>query len=192
MSIVAVHSGEIAKPRKNTVTMKPDTPITMSWKRITGTSPATAKTQLLAIISERAICRLPVRRSKCVGGHPAEQLGEKPGEQQCHVKECRFLDLDTIVFLQQGRHPGHKQPAGPALAEIDDHQRRHAGNQASPRHRAGTGQGCVISSWQCSELGAGDARVLARILVEIPPPHDRPEGRYECRPRQMKNARRTR
>jgi hypothetical protein len=44
MSIVAVHNGEIAKPRKNTVTMKPDTPITMSWKRIMGT------TQLLAII----------------------------------------------------------------------------------------------------------------------------------------------
>ena len=64
MSIVAVHSGEIAKPRKNTVTMKPDTPITMSSKRITGTSPATAKTQLPAIISERAICRLPVRRSR--------------------------------------------------------------------------------------------------------------------------------
>src|ERR1700726_4879965 len=64
MSIVAVHSGEIAKPRKNTVTLKPDTPITMSWKRITGTSPATAKTQLPAIISERAICRLPVRRSR--------------------------------------------------------------------------------------------------------------------------------
>ena len=42
-----------------------------------------------------------------------------------------------------------------------------------PRHRAGTGQGCVISSWQCGELGAGNARVLARILVEIPPPHDR-------------------
>src|SRR4029077_16135364 len=64
MSIVAVHSGEIAKPRENTVTMKPDTPTTMSWKRITGTRPATANTQLMAIINERAIGRLPVRRSK--------------------------------------------------------------------------------------------------------------------------------
>src|SRR5580704_12490939 len=177
MSIVAVHSGEIANPRKNTVTMKPDTPITMSWKRITGTSPATAKTQLPAIISERAICRLPVRRSRESVVIPLISSARTPGEQQRHLKECRFLDLDTIVFLQQGRHPGHKQPAGPALAKIDDHQRRHAGDQAPPRHRAGTGQGCVISSWQCGELGAGDARVLARILVEIPPPHDRPESR---------------
>ena len=174
------------------MTMKPDTPITMSWKRITGTSPATAKTQLHGDHQRARNLQAPGAAQQVVGGHPADQLGEKPGEQQCHVKECRFLDLDTIIFLQQGRHPGHKQPAGPALAEIDDHQRRHAGDQAPPRHRAGTGQGCVISSWQCGQLGAGDARVLARILVEIPPPHHRPESRQRCRPRRMKNARRTR
>ena len=64
MSIVAVQIGEIANPRKNSASVKPVMPISRSSTRMAGNSEATARIQLVAISSERAICRLPVRRSR--------------------------------------------------------------------------------------------------------------------------------
>ena len=62
--MVAVHIGEIAKPRKNKAAMTPVIPKIISWRSIAGTNAATASPPLTAISSERVICRLWVRRSR--------------------------------------------------------------------------------------------------------------------------------
>jgi hypothetical protein len=68
MSIVAVHSGAIAKPRKNNATVKPAGPKTSPWTNIAITSPATAKPQLVAISNrcrrEPKVCRLAAGGSR--------------------------------------------------------------------------------------------------------------------------------
>jgi len=53
-------------------------------------------------------------------------------------------------------------------------------DEAPPRHRAGGDLSGRISGRQCGQLRGGDAGMLARILVKIPPPQGRPKNRQEA------------
>mgnify|MGYP003693580407 CR=1 FL=1 len=77
MSIVAVHSGEIAKPRKNTVTVKPDSPITMIVEEDHRHQPCHGENPAAGDHQRTRNLQAPgaAQQSKSVS-HPADQLGE--------------------------------------------------------------------------------------------------------------------
>src|ERR1700730_7376567 len=81
MSIVAVHSGAIATPRKNNATVKPATPITRSWTRIAATNPATTKAPADGNQQRTRDLQVPGTTQQIIGDDAAKHLGDHRAEQ---------------------------------------------------------------------------------------------------------------
>ena len=68
-----------------------------------------------------------------IADEAAEDIAENSGEEDSGGEEGRFLEIELIAVNEEGWDPGEVEPEGPAVAEIDDRDGKHAAGQGEPR-----------------------------------------------------------